>query len=220
MSLTELLRDRSCLLLDFDGPICAVFAGVTDRAVSQELATLLDASARADIEAAHDPFEVLRYAASRNLVQASSIERRFTELELNAVKSAKPTEHTPALIHDLRAGGWTIAVVSNNSVVAIDAYLSAHGLRSSIAGVYGRTPDNYTHLKPSPHLLNVATRELHAISDNCVFVGDSLSDIEAGRAARIPVIALANKPGKADRFRPYSPDALIANMAEVRNALV
>ncbi|WP_280446332.1 HAD family hydrolase [Nocardia brasiliensis] len=217
--MAELLRESSCILLDFDGPICAVFAGVTDRAVSQELATFIDSSIPAAIAAARDPFEVLRYAASRNLVQASSIEHRFTELELNAVKSAKPTEHTPALIRDLHASGWTLAVVSNNSVAAINAYLSAHGLRSSIAGVYGRTPDNYTRLKPSPHLLHEATVQLHVIPENCVFVGDSLSDIEAGKAARIPVVALANKPEKADRFRPHSPDALITSMAEIRSAL-
>jgi phosphoglycolate phosphatase-like HAD superfamily hydrolase len=46
-------------------------------------------------------------------------------------------------------------------------------------------------------------------------IGDSLTDIDAARAAGSPGIAYANKPGKWERFAPQQPVAIIGNMTEL-----
>ncbi|WP_405161905.1 HAD hydrolase-like protein [Nocardia sp. NBC_01499] len=219
MNLTELLHDRSCVLFDFDGPICAVFSEVTDRSVSKELAALIDSPIPDDLASAKDPFGLLSYAAAYDAATARTVEHRLTELEIAAVRVARPTEATPALMRALIANGRTIGVVSNNSTTAIDTYLNAHGLRELVAGIYGRTPENLTLLKPDPYLLYAATNDLNAHAGACIFIGDSVSDIEAGHTAHIPVIAFANRPEKVARFRAHSPAALVTSMAEIRTAL-
>jgi phosphoglycolate phosphatase-like HAD superfamily hydrolase len=56
-------------------------------------------------------------------------------------------------------------------------------------------------------------------SDNCVFVGDSTTDIQAAHAAGVPAIGYANKPGKATCFAGYAPAAIITSMSEILSAL-
>jgi phosphoglycolate phosphatase-like HAD superfamily hydrolase len=43
-------------------------------------------------------------------------------------------------------------------------------------------------------------------------IGDSVTDIQAAKAAGTKVIAYANKPGKRERFAAHQPDALIDSM--------
>ncbi|MFR9803002.1 HAD family hydrolase [Pseudonocardia sp. RS010] len=51
-----------------------------------------------------------------------------------------------------------------------------------------------------------------------VLVGDSITDIQAGRAAGVEVIAYANKPGKDRALGSFEPDALITSTAELVRA--
>ncbi len=78
MNLTELLHDRSCMLLDFDGPICTVFSEITDREVSNELAALMGSPPQLDLSATKDPFQILSYAASLDAEIAQRVEHRNT----------------------------------------------------------------------------------------------------------------------------------------------
>ncbi|MEU7816570.1 HAD hydrolase-like protein [Pseudonocardia sp. NPDC049154] len=45
-------------------------------------------------------------------------------------------------------------------------------------------------------------------------VGDSVTDIQAARAAGTAAIAFADKPGKDRALRSFEPDALITSMDE------
>ena len=46
-------------------------------------------------------------------------------------------------------------------------------------------------------------------------VGDSASDIEAARAARVAIIAFANKPAKRKFLAALNPDAIIDQMMDL-----
>ena len=46
-------------------------------------------------------------------------------------------------------------------------------------------------LKPDPYLVQIAVERLGVDAGRCVFVGDSVTDVEAGRAAGVRVIGLA-----------------------------
>jgi len=48
----------------------------------------------------------------------------------------------------------------------------------------------------SPELVLTAIGELHAQPEGCVLSGDSLTEIDAARAAGVPTIGYANKPYK------------------------
>ncbi len=218
--MTPPLADRRCLLLDFDGPICSVFAGLPDRIAAAELTDALAPPTPASVRCYTDPFDVLRYAAEYRPNEAKVIEKRFTTVEINAVALAHPTPGAAALICSAsERPASVVAVVSNNSAAAIDTYLTDQGLRGNVAGIFARTSADVGRLKPAPTLLTEALDTLGFSADEAVFVGDSLTDAQAGRAAGIPVIAFANRPEKVDRFNAVHPAAVITDMAQLRGLL-
>ncbi|WP_067670349.1 HAD family hydrolase [Nocardia miyunensis] len=213
---SAIAQAHRCLLLDFDGPVCAVFSDLTDRAAVAELVAELPAPLPDELRTTRDPFFVLQYAATTyDYSTTARLERCFTEFELAAARKARPTPHADEVIRYTAMNSRIIAIVSNNSVTAIDAYLTQHGLRPFVSGIFGRTATNLTKLKPSPFLLEEAVDQLAVLSSDCVFVGDSITDLQAAHAAHVPVVAFANKPGKADDFTRYQPAAVIRSMAEL-----
>ena len=83
----------------------------------------------------------------------------------------------------------------------------------------GRDESDPELMKPSPYLLRAAVSILDAHPAECAFVGDSTSDMLAGRLAGVPVIGYANKPGKAELLRQAGADAVATGLDEITTAL-
>ena len=196
-TLAELLARTRYLLLDFDGPICAIFAGRPARTVVAELLELLAHRAvdvPPELTMTRDPFDILRYAAGIGPELAEEVERVLTAAELDAVRTATPTPHATDVICRWHHADRHVAVVSNNSAATIDAYLAAHQI--DVDATAARSSADPRLLKPHPHLVLQAIAELHADPDATTLVGDSVSDVAAAHAAGIASIGYANKPGK------------------------
>ncbi len=216
-ALRDLLAARPVLLLDFDGPVCSVFAGLPSRQVAEQLGRAIGIPLPTELGATSDPFDILEFAAAFSPSVAKAAERELTRLEVEAVAVATPTPQAHAVIERASAR-QTVAIVSNNSVAAIDTYLRMHGLRAAVAGIYARTSAD-TRLKPAPDLLNLALAATGYGPDHATFTGDSVTDLQAAHSARVPAIAYANKPGKAERFAPYEPAVTIRSMSDLFDAL-
>ncbi|MEQ0559393.1 HAD-IA family hydrolase [Amycolatopsis sp. NEAU-NG30] len=213
MNATGLLARARALLLDFDGPVCSVFAGIPASTVADQLREVLADSGHTDLPDAvatsADPFDVLQYASTVGGNEARYVEVAFTAHEVEAISSATPTNGAHELIEAWRESGRPLAIVSNNSAPAINAYLDLYDLRMSINFVSARISSNVALLKPSPYLLNQAVAELDVPPRESVLIGDSTSDIEAAKAARVRSIGYANKPGKQSSLSMAGTDAII-----------
>jgi HAD superfamily hydrolase (TIGR01549 family) len=213
MDLAALLQRTHCLLLDFDGPICAIFAGRPARTIARDL---VDAF-RADdhlvpehLDTVTDPFDVLRYAATLGTAATERTDARLRQAEIDAVATATPTPHAEKLITTWRRAGRRVAAISNNSEDALAAYVAHRGLQLDL--IVGRKSPDPTILKPNPHLVARAISMLHADPRVCTFVGDSASDIVAGRRVGVPTIGLANKAGKRQRLVDAGASVVVDDM--------
>jgi len=74
-------------------------------------------------------------------------------------------------------------------------------------------------MKPDPSSILAALSAAGGAASAAVYVGDSLTDIAAAHAAGMPVVAYANRPGKAERFTEARADAVVASMGEIATAL-
>lgn len=215
----ELLSARRYVLLDFDGPVCAVFGRLTNVEVADQLRLTLTAagvSQPLDIQRSPDPFDVLRFASSIDRTTADAVDHEFRRLEADAVSVAPTAPGIEEALAALARSAHFVAVVSNNDTEAIRSFLDKHDLAQYVAVVVGRDGSDADRLKPSPHLLHSAVTQIGATVDQCVMVGDSVSDIQAARAFGCAVIAYANKPGKVETFADHDPDATITDMAQLR----
>lgn len=199
-TVAQVLAATGPILLDFDGPICAVFATIPDHTVAAKLRRILAAhnvDIPPHIQAAKDPLAVLRFTAtigSPDLI--TKVEDELCAAELVAIDGAKPTPHAREVIVAAHRAGRPVAIVSNNSTAAIQRYLDAHRLTRYITAVVGRAHADPTRMKPNPEPILRAVKAVNIKPPACVLIGDSVSDIEGGRAAQVRTIGYANKPGK------------------------
>jgi phosphoglycolate phosphatase len=205
------------LLLDFDGPICNIFAGLPAPVVADRLRKILpdDLQLPGHIADSPDPMEVFTWSATISDDLAARIEAELTEQEVAAVATAQPTPYVHEVITACRESGRSLAVVSNNSARAVGTYLAQHGLEDRIGLVIARTSHDPALLKPSPHLINHAVDALSAEPPTCTLVGDSVTDIEAARLADVSSIGYANKPGKGERLASAGAGAVIISLSQL-----
>jgi len=219
VTLAQLLAERPHVLLDFDGPVCAVFGGTTS---APEAARVLAGYLRShgvrlpdDAGESGDPFDVLRVAQGDDVKAA---EAALRQSEVRAVATAPITPGLRETLDALQASRHTITIVSNNSAAAVGAFVTTHGLHGYITGIVGRTAPDPSLLKPHPHLVRKAISERGTDAASCVLIGDSTTDVEAAQQAGTAVVAYANKPGKREAFEAQRPDAIIETMHDIAAA--
>lgn len=219
--LKALLDGAHAVLFDFDGPICSVFDGYPAQQIADELRELahkIRSGSVSVLDHVSSPHELLLAAASdRELAQ--HLEAALQEAELAAVRTALPTPGAAESIAACNASGRVVAIVSNNYGQAVTDYLARIGLAEQVAHIVGRNAADPTLMKPSPHLIEKAIQALNVESSACVFVGDQTTDIEAGRAAGVPTIGYANKPGKVDALQSVGADVVLTGMLELAEAI-
>src|ERR1700739_4935302 len=81
------------LLLDFDGPICSIYAGLPAPTVAEKLRQLFPDELPDDIASTADPIEVFTYAATVSDDMAARVEAEMADLEVAAVPTAEPTPY-------------------------------------------------------------------------------------------------------------------------------
>jgi hypothetical protein len=110
--LTRILTQAGPLLIDFDGPICSVFANYRPNVVASELRELvLEAGIQLPrgMMNQSDPLEILRWTATvLNPTVARAVEDSLCSAELRAVASARPTPHAREVLSAASQNGHRI----------------------------------------------------------------------------------------------------------------
>ncbi|WP_327678580.1 HAD family hydrolase [Kitasatospora sp. NBC_00458] len=222
-SLADVLRPVRHVLLDFDGPVCSVFAGLPASDVARRLREgMLAASGHAPTgaEDESDPLALLRLVSDSRPDLTESTDAALAVLETEAVQVGQPTPGGESVLRACAGSDRLVSVVSNNAGAAIKTYLSKHGLSGYVAGIFGRTPGDPSSMKPNPRLLVEAMEAAGTGPEHCVFIGDAARDVEAGEAAGVPTIGYANKPGKDSKLATAGATVIVDSMQLVADALL
>ena len=226
MTLTDLVARARCLLIDFDGPICAVFAQHPAATVAAQLHGIIRAHLAEAVPPPltaenTDPLQILSQVAEledNELTRAVADACR--DAEITAVATATPTDGAADVMRVAHESGRRVVIVSNNAIAAIEAYLHAYDLTRYIYATAARYDGmNPRLLKPHPFLVEQGLRAAREQPEDAAFIGDSVSDIEAGQAAGIATIGYANKPGKGERLIGARADAVVETMRDVSSAV-
>lgn len=214
-SARQLIATASTVILDFDGPITPLMppplnfetANAARRALRSQTAL------PEPLQTTADHLDLLRFAASQGASRMTAVEEVCTCMEVDAASICTPTPHALELLPWLADSRTTVAIATNNAPDAVHVFLERFGLGPTVTVVVGRVPNRPDLMKPAPHLLHQALSAIHGQPDHAVFVGDSPSDIRAGRAAGVRTIGFANKPGK--RSRLANSDAMVETISEL-----
>jgi phosphoglycolate phosphatase len=148
--------------------------------------------------------------------QAAMVERffhHFGELEELNEDSARPFAHAADLLQALHEAGLRTAVVTNKQHRFASALLKRLGLARWIDAVIGG--DTCPRRKPDPQPLLFACESLRAPPSVALMVGDSVNDVQAARAAGIPVVCVSYGYNEGRDPRTLDCDALVDSLAEI-----
>lgn len=198
--LRMLLDHVSCLLLDFDGPLCQLFTGDHAPGIAREMRDLVDGhGATLDDPESEDPHGIVRADLHPELTRL--LESRLTEEEEVAALSAMPTPGAAEFVRAAVARGRTLAITTNNAPRAVETYLKVHGLEDAFEGrIFGRRAEDPSRMKPDPDCLDRAVEAMGAARSECLMIGDSEPDARAAHAAGVPFLGYAATPERVARL--------------------
>ncbi|KUG57228.1 hypothetical protein AVL62_15520 [Serinicoccus chungangensis] len=197
----RLVEDARTLLVDFDGPLARLFPGSSwaelgDR-VRAEAHRLGGPGLAERLQDEPDHVQCLRLVDEHSPGLLAPLERLVTELELDAASRVSPRPGALDLVDRTLERGASLAVVTNNTPQVVARVLDR--ARPGTSGrllVVGRSAGRVSDLKPAPDLLLRAMRLLDARPEDAVFLGDSVTDVQAGRSAGVPVVGVAEDEGR------------------------
>lgn len=99
----------------------------------------------------------------------------------------KPFDGVCELLRTLKQDGFRLAIVSNKFDAAVKG-LNQDFFSDTISVAIGESPS--IQKKPAPDTVFQAMRELHALPEECIYVGDSEVDIQTAKNAGIPCISV------------------------------
>ena len=206
----KLLWGARCVLFDFDGPICRLFANRSSADVADKLRQQIDAFRVGDVLTEHeredkDPHVVLRAvhreSEDRDLQGLlEALEKTLTKGELGAARSAELTKDADAFIGLLAERELRLGVVTNNSHLAAESFLETRKLSGFFGSIEGRTRDPGL-MKPHPDVIERALRSLRLRPEVAVMIGDSPSDLEAANRAGVQFIGYGRNDHKVKALR-------------------
>jgi len=214
----SVLRSTQAVLLDFDGPVCSVFAGYPATQIAEELRALISdaiGDLPEEIAKASGPHEVLAASADFGGDLWRRVEEALQVAEIKAVESATATPGISEFLDACEAAKRPVAIVSNNCGASVRSYLDHAGLSDRIRHVEARDPIHVDRMKPSPYLVLRAAEALAAEPSQGVLIGDQVSDIVAARAAGVRSVGYANKPGKAADLASAGADAVVVDVLDL-----
>lgn len=130
----------------------------------------------------------------------------------------RAVEGVPEMLDALVAGGSRLAVVSSKSAHTVRRGLEAVGLRHDFEAVVGL--EATTRHKPHPDPLLHAAQALSIDPSECAYVGDTVVDIRAARAAGMRPVSVTWGAGTVTELRAAAPDAVTATAQELFRALI
>lgn len=129
---------------------------------------------------------------------------------------SQPFPGAMAAIEQLAARGCRFAVCTNKLEWLAVRLLDELGISGHFAAICGQ--DTFGSQKPDPQILLQTIHKAGGSSSRAVMVGDSINDIEAARAAKVPVIAVdfgyTETPVSA-----LAPDVIIGNFDKLPAAV-
>jgi phosphoglycolate phosphatase len=217
-------RPLSAVLFDLDGTLLDTAADIAlalnRTLLEQGWAALPENDVRRMIGRG-SPILIERAAAEHGRTldeptQATMVERFFHhygDLEKHDEDRAKPYAGAAEALRAVHDAGLRTAVVTNKQHRFADALLKRLGLSGWVDVVVGG--DSCERRKPDPQPLLFACESLHVPPSESLVVGDSANDVQAARAAGIPVVCVSYGYNEGRSARTLDCDSLLDSLAEL-----
>jgi phosphoglycolate phosphatase len=222
--LAQIVDHTGPVLLDFDGPVTHLFIDGRNKRLADQLRAVLDQDhvvLPRDLARTVDPLALLRWAGtSLPRSTARAVENACIKGEYQCVEESIPTPGAAELLDACHRVGRPVVIVSNNAEEPIRTFLDTNEFVHLVQAVIGRTHGHPQLMKPHPDSILRALSELGDPQPaECLFVGDSLTDIEVSRVTGVRSIGFAKNDRRGIELADAGADALVRTMSNLADAI-
>ncbi|NLW15879.1 MAG: prolipoprotein diacylglyceryl transferase [Erysipelothrix sp.] len=132
-------------------------------------------------------------------------------------KYVKPMDHVIDVLTRLKAEGYTMSIVSSKVRKPIEYALEMTGMSHLFDSVYGM--DDYDKVKPDPEGILKAMKDNFYDRSSFIYLGDTVTDIEAGRSAGAYTIGYVFDEKRRQDLVDSNPNAIIDDWRELEEIL-
>lgn len=126
-------------------------------------------------------------------------------------------ENVKETIENFKSQGFRMAVASSKPKRILDKMVEHFGL-NEFELVLGTEESNFKH-KPDPEILNYIMNELNIPKKETVIVGDSKTDIVAGKNAGIDTIAVTYGYDKPENLKNLNPTYIVDDFKSLEKVI-
>ncbi len=141
------------------------------------------------------------------------ISREKNDFFLEEIPHVPLFPKVPELLARIYISHIPFCFVSSNYDRILGLMMEVYGWDEISSGFVGI--DAITHAKPDPEMVNLAIRKIHRKPNECVMIGDSPSDIKAGKAAGTRTIAIASTNFPPESLRAKQPDKILNRIGDL-----
>jgi phosphoglycolate phosphatase len=147
----------------------------------------------------------------------ASLYRVLDELELRWNEKSEPVDGVEAVLAGLRSKypGVKLATLTNSGRAPSEALLRRYGLLKHFDFTFSR--DEIPYMKPRPESITHALSVMGQPKEESLYVGDSIVDVRAARAAGVRVASVVSGRYSADRLRSEGADFVLGFLPEILN---
>ena len=138
----------------------------------------------------------------------------FQRADETMVSLAEFYAGVPQTVKALRGLGICLAIVSQKTRRYIQPILEKENLLEAFEAIVGGGDAPY---KPDPEGLLLAITQTESHPENCLYVGDSVTDAETARRADIAFIAVLSGVTPRTAFEDYDVYAILEDVSELLN---
>ena len=205
---------RKTIIFDFDGTIADSFIFIKNILLdlSSEFGYKKPTEKEIAVLRAKPPLEIFKYVGISNYKLPFLILRVQKEMHIQ-IENIRPIQGIEEALHDLKAKGFVLGIVSSNNSKNIAAFLKKNNLLffdfiQSESSIFGKARVLHNVLKK------------HKIDKNkAIYVGDEIRDIEAAKKVGIKIISVSWGFNDSKGLEKYHPDALIDKPSQLLSSI-
>lgn len=185
---TSSASTNRAVLLDFDGTLGVTLPAWTDAfdAVLRSHGVTVPNDTVIEYCFHSCPDDVIR---SHGIPDGESFKERVWETVIERMSLVPPYPHVVETLEALRERGFKMAVVTNSRKAAVCPTLTRWEVQHLFDAVL--TIEDVSHGKPDPEMIHRALNKLNVSPSDAIIVGDSKSDVLAGKRAGIKTIGFS-----------------------------
>jgi HAD superfamily hydrolase (TIGR01549 family) len=159
----------------------------------------------------------LRNAKDFQVIQ-DSIFRLLDVFEFEGLSKSRPHAGSVSILRKIKHSEILTGIVTNSGRAPVDSVLTEFGFSPYLSTVVTR--NEMEKLKPHPHGLIRAMKNLGVSPSESLYVGDSVIDIEAARLAQMKCAAVSTGTFQHEALVKLGPDLVFRTLEELERAVL